>query len=405
MTPSLPLFRLYTRLREAGLPLGVEEYEWLLRALAAGFGFDGPDALRRLCKTLWIKSAEEEAIFDHFFAQFLRETAVAHHPPPPQQRATTEETPPAALEPPADAETAEREEETTGDAATQPAAATTPPTERSAVSAAPSSRAEAEGPPPVVPALVEMDAVTARLIHRRLHVEDEAAAFAARYRFGGDYLPITPRQMKQSWRYLRQRVREGPPVELDVAATVQRTAEAGVLYDFVLRPRRVNRAELVLLLDQEGSMVPFHAFSRRLAETAVRGGKLGQADVYYFQNCPGDYLYHDPHFSDAINLNAVLDGLHPARTAVLIFSDAGAARRRFDGGRVTATEAFLDQMQGAARRLAWLNPTPASRWAGSSAAAIARRVPMFEISRRGLQDAISVLRGRSVPGRGKGGGA
>jgi uncharacterized protein with von Willebrand factor type A (vWA) domain len=250
-----------------------------------------------------------------------------------------------------------------------------------------------------------MDAITARLAHQRLHVEDEAAAFAARYRFGGDYLPLTPRQMKQSWRYLRQRVREGPPVELDVAATVQRTAEAGVLYDFVLRPRRVNRAELVLLLDQEGSMVPFHAFSRRLAETAVRGGKLGQADVYYFQNCPDAYLYRDPHFNDAVAVDAVLDELHPTRSAVLIFSDAGAARHRFDAGRVMATEAFLERVQSAARRLAWLNPMPVGRWPGSSAAAIARRVPMFEISRRGLQDAISVLRGRAQTGRGSGGGA
>jgi hypothetical protein len=48
---------------------------------------------------------------------------------------------------------------------------------------------------------------------------------------------------------------------------------------------------------------------------------------------------------------------------------------------------------------------PVRRWTGSSAAAIARRVPMFEISRRGLQDAISVLRGRAQTGRGSGGGA
>lgn len=400
MTSRLPLFDLYNRLREAGLPLGVEEYEWLLRALAAGFGFAGPDSLRRLCRALWIKSAEEEAIFDHFFAQFLRDAAPAA---PPVEALQEEIASDAEITPPQfeaeDASESEKEEVSASSASTPSQ------TESPSSDVAPTCPSEWSTPPPVVPALVDMDAITARLAHQRLHVEDEAAAFAARYRFGGDYLPLTPRQMKQSWRYLRQRVREGPPVELDVAATVQRTAEAGVLYDFVLRPRRVNRAELVLLLDQEGSMVPFHAFSRRLAETAVRGGKLGQADVYYFQNCPDAYLYRDPHFNDAVAVDAVLDELHPTRSAVLIFSDAGAARHRFDAGRVMATEAFLERVQSAARRLAWLNPMPVGRWPGSSAAAIARRVPMFEISRRGLQDAISVLRGRAQTGRGSGGGA
>ena len=35
---NLPLLDLFTRLREAGLPLGLQEYEWLLSALQAGFG-------------------------------------------------------------------------------------------------------------------------------------------------------------------------------------------------------------------------------------------------------------------------------------------------------------------------------------------------------------------------------
>ncbi len=67
----LPLIELFTRLRMAGLPLGIDEYKALLRALSYGFGTPDHTALARLCKLLWIKSAEEEKLFDYHFQALL----------------------------------------------------------------------------------------------------------------------------------------------------------------------------------------------------------------------------------------------------------------------------------------------------------------------------------------------
>ena len=66
-----------------------------------------------------------------------------------------------------------------------------------------------------------------------------------------EYFPLTGRQMKQSWRYLRRLIREGPPVELDVAATINQVSRGGMLLYPVLRPRRVNRNELLLLVQRQ----------------------------------------------------------------------------------------------------------------------------------------------------------
>ncbi|NEP43619.1 MAG: hypothetical protein F6K35_32095 [Okeania sp. SIO2H7] len=44
--------------------------------------------------------------------------------------------------------------------------------------------------------------------------------------------------------------------------------------------------------------------------------------------------------------------------------------------------------------IAWLNSILRSRWKGTTAEKVAELVPMFEITRRGLQGAIDVLRGR-----------
>jgi uncharacterized protein with von Willebrand factor type A (vWA) domain len=79
---DLPLRVLFDQLRKSGLPLGVGEYELLLKSLIAGFGIADQNALARLCKTLWVKSLEEAQIFDYHFAEVMKqaiasETAVS----------------------------------------------------------------------------------------------------------------------------------------------------------------------------------------------------------------------------------------------------------------------------------------------------------------------------------------
>ncbi|WP_414579694.1 hypothetical protein [Anabaena sp. CCY 9402-a] len=72
------------------------------------------------------------------------------------------------------------------------------------------------------------------------------------------------------------------------------------------------------------------------------------------------------------------------RTAVLIFSDAGAARGGYSEERYELTREFITQLQHHVRYIAWLNPMPRKRWFGTTAGEIAHLVPMFEVSRRGV---------------------
>jgi inactive STAND len=216
-----------------------------------------------------------------------------------------------------------------------------------------------------------------------------------------EYFPVTNRQMKQIWRYLRRPLREGAPTELDVEATVNQIGCQGLLLELVLVPCRTNRAELLLLIDQDGSMVPFHALSHRLVETALRGGCIGKASIYYFHNCPTEYLYHDPNHQQAELVKDIVTNVCSHQTSVLIFSDAGAARNGYSRERYELTREFLVQLKQRVRYIAWLNPMPSSRWLNTTASEIACLLPMFEISRRGMQDAINVLRGRARNSEGR----
>lgn len=448
---DLPLLELFTCLREAGLPLGISDYEAAIRSLQKGYGLPDRAALARLCQTLWVRSPDEQRLFDYYFEQLIGSTAA------PQSGNINDEA--------TSKDNVQQRNRTrialaiglgsllaVGIAAavwhnTRPKAVQVTPLPSSAAIAPQTTLQQPETPQQwtfngFVWILVLLLALSAgafwlfRLWMLRRHQDavqpfepappDTSTKFASellrethdavqvaqavqqittkrtqrsgdRFILSSDYLPVTQRQMKQSWRHLRCMVREGVPTELDVAGTVQQIAQAGMLLNPVLIPRRTNRTEIVLLIDQDGSMVPFHSLSARLVETALRGGRLGKVKVYYFHNCPVEYLYHDPMHQDSEPIEDALKGLHRDRTSVLIFSDAGAARGGFSLERAELTATFLRQLKEHTRYTAWLNPMPQQRWAASTAGEIALHVPMLEATRPGLDEAIDALRGRHKP--------
>ena len=354
---DLPLLDLFTRLCEADLPLGIDDYQVLLRALQGGFGISDRDALMRLCKTLWVKSDDDGHVFNYHFEQVMARTIVGDQ----------------------SSETSQISDE--------------PKPETLSTSTTRSTQSMKSFPTPTSEPMlqVEDDIQVARVMSQAA-ARDESAY--SQFIQTDEYLPVSRRQMKQSWRYFRRLVHEGPPIELDVDATVKTISRLGFMFDPVLVPPRVNRAEMLLLIDQGGSMAPFHVLSRRLAETALRGGRLGSADTYYFHNWPVEYLYHDFAHHKFEPVKSILNR-HHEQTGILIFSDAGAARGGFNMERYELTEKFLEQFKQKFRHIAWLNPVPLERWLGTTAGEILQLVPMFDVRRRGLDNAISVLRGHS----------
>jgi len=383
MESDLPLLDLFDRLRNADLPLGIDEYRTLLRALQLGFGTRDEKELRRVCKILWMKSLADEAIFDYHLERLLKEWENAR-----RTAETLRETTAQAER----LETKDRSETTT-----TPEQENTPRVDMQ--HDAEKFTLETQGEKPTTPSdaltaaqpIQEQDPEKMRELHATLQAREIPLK---RFVLAGEYFPVTAREMKQNWRYLRRMVREGPATELDVELTVKKIGREGVLLEPVLVPERINRTELLLLIDQGGSMVPFHALARRLVETAVGGGRLGHAGVYYFHNVPLRHLYLNSTLAEPRAVQQVVHQLRRERTVVMFFSDAGAARGGLNPERIAQTEKFLHALETNARRIAWLNPMPQARWDVTSAAEIARLVPMFECTRHGMDQAIDVLRGR-----------
>jgi len=207
------------------------------------------------------------------------------------------------------------------------------------------------------------------------------------------YGPVSRRSMVYSWRYLQRPMPDGPADVLDVDATVDQAARSGFFFGPVYRRRMHNHAHLLLLIDQGGSMTPFHMYTRELIETVRDESTIEQIDCLYFQNVPTTTLARDPYLTDRVPLEQALEKCS-SDTSVLIVSDAGAARKHRVPERARATAQFLYQVKQNTNLIAWLNPMPESRWAGTTARIIAYMVPMFQMDDDGLSGAIDALRGQ-----------
>lgn len=465
---ELPLLELFTRLQEAGLPLGIGEYELVLKALQRGFGFPDRTALFRLCCTIWVKSEEERRIFEYHFEQVMNDERVA--PPAiflPVEEKSDREVPVKQkkrrsllpwlsggmgivaiallwMNPPAmdwigqqffkqntqsaqpEENLPEQPEETDPNTQLQPIQTEIPNRDRNllillilALSILGGSwllagwivrklgKDEEINPSPLdrlmkVQTQTTLSKILTQAVEDKIQIargmnrtfNREQTNRQKRFCFSTASYPLTQRQMKQSWRYLRCPVREGRKIELDITATAQKIGRNGFLLEPVLIPRRTNRVELLLLVDREGSMVAFHSLCNRLSETALHAGRLGKLETYYFHNCPVKYLYRDPYHQDFEAIASVFKNCSQW-TVALIVSDGGAARGVYNQNRVELTTAFLQKLKPQVRYMAWLNPMPCDRWLGTTAEEIAKIIPMFECDRQGFQGAIDALRGRS----------
>lgn len=342
----------FTRLRRAGLNLGVAELLAAYQAVEGGWGRDDPGELAAVAKLIWCNSRQDEAEFDLHWERLLPVyTRRLGHQPAAQP-------PSPAVEP----------------------AVERPPFERS------SKPVPSPGPTPrpVAPAPA-FSALPLRAPYVPAPIEGDATVQA--------YWPLARRNMIYAWRYLRRPLPDGPADVLDVRATVHRAARQGYYLAPVYRRRERNHAHLILLVDQGGSMAPLHRFTRDLVETVVNESTLEAVETYYFHNVPVDSYYADSHLTVRISARDVLASCD-GETSVLIVSDGGAARGARSLARMQATARFLAELKIHTTLLAWLNPLPPARWAGTTAQYIGAMVEMYPMDPDGLAGAIDVLRGQ-----------
>jgi uncharacterized protein len=367
---NLPLYELFSQLRQAGFPLGICDYNLLLEALQTDIYPPNTQSMKQLLKTIWVKTSCQKQQFEEIFQQVFTQESVSLIQPSQLPNSDT----PKFSEP--------------------------PPSPTSAPSSTPRSQTEKYFFFPASPQSNNTTAVgeNSEVVKSvRTSRKPDWVAFKPTAN-PKDYLPVTGQQMIQGWYNLKRSVRTGTRLELDVAATIEKIKRQGKLVTPVLNPRRLKYSSLLLLIDQKGSMQPFHVLSRQLVATAQQTGCLASQSCYYFNNYPYSDLYCDPQFNTEIPVEQVLAGLSSQHTVVLIFSDAGAARRDYIPRRIDATELFLNCLKQQVKTIVWLNPLPESAWQETTAAEIAKlkNITMFPADSAGFKQAIDIMSGLDI---------
>jgi uncharacterized protein len=347
------LTALFLRLRAAGVPLGLPELLDARRALTGRMRAGDDPRLKRVLRLLWCTCAADSAELEAQLDRLLAER-------------------------PANAEGADRNE--------------TPPRPAPPPEPSPHPAQELPTPPPAhieprpAPALMPLPV---RAPETPAPPADDTLLISAD--------PVSRRSMAYSWHHLRYPVKDGPRDQLDLPGTVDLAARQGFFDRPVLERRVSDHGHLILLVDQGGSMVPFHRLTRELAETLDEAG-LGRIDIRYFQNSPAAQVYLDPHRTRPVPLDELL-GECGSDSSVLVVSDAGAARGGRDQARFRASARVLVGIKQRTARLAWLNPVPEARWAGTTAQLIRAIVAMFPMDEDGFSNAIDRLRGQAQGGQ------
>ncbi len=338
--PFLELFEAVQRdLEPLGILLGLEQYDWLCRALDQGYGLVSLDGerleswgnLRRVCQTLWVKPTPSYevalTVFNRTFDRFVEEYQDAF--PEVEMGSVLQTHDELKLEypeiPPRRGKTREVKQ----------------PSELKAVAA------------------VKLGATKYPLLQSH-----------GKYKLTPRDFPIDLSKVRQNWRLLRQSVREGNVYEVDIDATVAQIIAQGVMDDVVMRRVMQQRAELFLLVDDNSGMIPFRPAIAPLIQ-AIEGGWVFPAQIYRFTSYADQYLYGWRKAGQATAIDAVLSRLHPSRTVMLIVSDAGAAFGSVSGEQIVGMRKFVDRALPCVRQLIWLNPLPRECWRGNSAEAIA----------------------------------
>ncbi|MEM6274323.1 MAG: VWA domain-containing protein [Myxococcota bacterium] len=212
---------------------------------------------------------------------------------------------------------------------------------------------------------------------------------------------LDTRSIGMALRRLRRLARDDGAPELDLPATIDKTARDGGEIDLVFsRPRR-NRIKLLLLMDVGGSMDPHTEICERLFSAAHAASHFKAFKTLFFHNCPYDRLYHDMAQWRGEPTEDVFREVDATWSLVWV-GDAWMApyELTYQGGAIDRSRAtrrtgmqWLAEFRRRVPNSVWLNPEPSRLWGAESIALVRSVFPMFELTLDGLAEAVDVLRG------------
>lgn len=367
-----------------------KNYMLLIEALQQGIGIDNKENLRFLCKTLWLKPDWiTESEFDELFDTHLEKIRAAW------LKKKIEETPKKNIERLEGDDLGEENSDNHSEIeATEDESDEKTKNEIDEMEEPEEPKlkgTKSKGLKEITIAFEVQKGMTERGYTSTQQVEEvnlEELLAKKRFITKGEYFPISPMEMRNTWQLLRKNARRGRKSEIDIDATILKVAQTGFFEDFEFRATFKNQSQLTIIIDTSPAMIAFNGLAKQLVGASQEDNTLESVQTLYFTTVPKQYLYKDEFLNEKYDINALAQ--LPVQSIVII-SDAGVANHSYDEERIEQTQEFLKNINK--HQIAWLNPFPRERWYGTSASFIARSVPMFELNQAEFRTAVKYLKG------------
>lgn len=222
-----------------------------------------------------------------------------------------------------------------------------------------------------------------------------------RFREYRDDLVIDTRHISVALRKLRKLGRDGRRTEVDIDGTIDATARNAGDLEIAMMPPRENRLKVLLLMDVGGSMDPFARLVSRLFSAAHQATHFREFHAFYFHNCVYGKVYRDALMMDGLSTVELMRWLQPQTRLIFVgdahmapyeLSDAFGAIDYWHNNQISGLT-WLQRLADHFEHTAWLNPIAKRWWMHPTINAIGEVFPMFELTVKGLEEAIEALTG------------
>lgn len=211
--------------------------------------------------------------------------------------------------------------------------------------------------------------------------------------------------LRQVLAALKHMAPAGPPTELDVDETIDKSCRNGGEIELVFKQELKDRIQLMVLLDNGGASMRPYLDLVKLVFGLMRD-QFKDLDYYYFHNCIYGCVYSDPQRLTPYPIYQMLR--RDPETRVIIIGDANMAPAELmlsDGAidyfskvRVPGRD-WLWQIRNYFGHSVWLNPIPQHRWPQESQTIyqIGEIFPMEDLTLAGIRRSVEWLNSGASP--------
>ncbi|MBF0493144.1 MAG: VWA domain-containing protein [Deltaproteobacteria bacterium] len=212
---------------------------------------------------------------------------------------------------------------------------------------------------------------------------------------------LDTRQLKVALKRLRKLNREGIAEELNMEKSIESTCKNAGEIDLVFEAPRKNQTELLLLMDVGGSMDVYAEMAEALFSAAHASNHFKAFHHFYFHNCIYSKLYTDMSRRKTILVDEVFKKFRKSFHVIIVGDACMNPYELFvPGGVIDYWQnerepgmTWLKRIKDHYPASTWLNPETESFWKSHPTIhAISNIFKMFPLSVEGLTQAIALLK-------------